>query len=236
MTVATDRSPDGPPESTLDPAAVDGEAAVRGTLYALLARAFSHPDEALHEALTSGALADEFAALAGRSGLDLDLPRPATDDDLDTLSARFNDVFVLGYAEYEDRTDGSLSTTEPPVPPFESAYRPNASWTDVNLDLARAYDYYGVEPNREDRQHHDHLRLELEFAGYLARREAAVDGPDAARARLDFLDRHLRILVEGMAERMADEVGTGVYDTFVDCLDAVTAADRRDLLDRLEEG
>lgn len=221
-------------ELTLDPAVVDVDAAARGGCYALLARSFAHPDEAFYEALVSGALADDLAAWVEKTDLDFEFVAPTTDDDLDTLSARYNDLFVLGYAEYEDRTDGTLSTTEPPVPPYESAYRPNASWTDVNLDLARAYDYYGLEPNEAEREHHDHLRLQLEFAGYLARREADVDGEAAARARLDFLDRHLRVLVEGLVERMQNEPGTGVYATLADGLDGFTAADRQDLLDRLE--
>jgi DMSO reductase family type II enzyme chaperone len=226
---ATD--PDDPPLNADD---VDPDAAARGTVYAVLASAFEHPDGTLYDSLADGSLGTQLAALCERTPLDLSTVAVATDDDYDTLCARYNDLFVVGYSEYEDRTDGSLSTDEPPVPLYESAYRPEASWTDVNLDLARAYDYYGMRPAASDREHHDYLGLVLEFAGYLARREAVADGPDAGRARLDLLDRHLRILVEGVVERIEEEPNTGVYGGFARFVDEFTAADRADLAARLE--
>ena len=216
------------------PGELDTDAGARGALYALLARAFRPPDDELHAALDSGEFADEVSSLLALTAFDVDPPTfEDFDDDHDTLNARYHDLFVIGYAEYEDRTDGSISTSEPPVPLYESAYRTDVSWNDVNLDLARVYDYYDVEVDTENRDHHDYLPLILEFAGYLARREAAVDD-SAARSRLDLLDRHLRVLVEGIAERLAAEPGTETYGELVDLLDAVTAADRDDLADRLE--
>lgn len=215
---------------------LDADAAARGALYGLLSKAFEHPDESLYRALADGDLREQVETLVERTSLSVPVEGLSTDDDFDTLCARYNDVFVLGYAEYEDRTDGSLSTDEPPVPLYESAYRPNASWNDVNLDLARAYDYYGLQPDTSEREHHDHLRLQLEFAGYLARREAAFDGDDDAVARFDFLDRHLRVLVEGVVERTRNEPNTGAYGQFAELLDALTAADRRDLAQRLDGG
>ncbi len=230
----------------------DPDAAARGTAYALLARAFSHPDEGFHEALRAGEVAEQFASLLDRTPLDVDVPLPRTDDDYETLCARYNDLFVVGHAEYEDRTDGSLNATGPPVPLYESEYRPDVSWNDVNLDLARAYDYYDLTVDTDDREHHDHLRLQLEFAGYLARRAAVEEEgetSDASRsssehrsdggadaARLDFLDRHLRHVAEGVAEKVAEEPGTGAYGEFAALLDAVTAADRAELVERLEGG
>lgn len=224
-------------DQAIDHGALDGlntDAGARGALYALLARAFRPPDDELHAALEGGDFADEIMSLLELTALEVDPPDfDAIDDDADTLNARYHDLFVIGYAEYEDRTDGSISTSEPPVPLYESAYRTDVSWNDVNLDLSRVYDYYDIEVDTETRDHHDYLPLILEFAGYLARREAAVDD-SAARSRLDLLDRHLRVLVEGIAERMAAEPGTETYGELVDLLDAVTAADRADLADRLE--
>jgi len=98
----------------------------------------------------------------------VEAPALATDDDYETLAARYNDLFELGYSEYTDRTDGSLDSSGPPVPLYESKYRPDQSWNDVNLDLARAYDHYGLEIDQDRRDNHDALRYELEFAGYLA--------------------------------------------------------------------
>jgi hypothetical protein len=67
--------------------------------------------------------------------------------------------------------------------------------------------------------------------GYLCRREAAVD-PDVAAARLDFHDRHLRVVAGGIADALADEPGTGLYGRLADFLDRFTAADVDDLADR----
>ena len=209
------------------------DAGARGGLYAMLARAFRPPDEALHHAFASGAFAEELAALIDRTRLDVTVPSFETDDDPDLLSARYNDLFVIGYSEYVDRTDGTLDATEPPVPLHESAYRTDVSWNDINLDLARAYDYFGVEIPGDRREHHDHIRLLLEFAGYLARQEA-LGAEETALARLDFLDRHLRIAIEGIVDRVADEPGTNAYGALATACDRVSAADRAALAARLE--
>ncbi|WP_459192030.1 molecular chaperone TorD family protein [Halosimplex sp. J119] len=215
------------------PTDADRDAAARGALYALAARAMTEPDDELYEALDSGALDRECRRLLDRTELDVAPPDLTTDDDRETVSARFNDLFVVGHTEYVDRTDGTIDAEGPTVSLYESSYRPDVSWNDVNLDLARAYDYFGVEVDTERRENHDHYRLELEFAGYLCRREAAVD-PDAARARLDFLDRHLAVLAEGVADALDGEPGTGYYGELADFCRRLVAADTDDLADRVE--
>lgn len=212
---------------------VDLDAAARGTVYRTLAGAFRHPTTEFHDLADSGTLATELTRCLDRTTLDVSVPDLRTDDDYETLAARYNDLFELGYSEYTDRTDGSLSAEGPPVPLYESKYRPDQSWNDVNLDLARAYDYYGLEIDAENRDNHDALRYELEFAGYLARREAAVDEA-AAAARLDFHDRHLGHAAAGVADRLADEPGTDVYGGLGTLLEAFVRADRNDLAARLE--
>ncbi|MFC7045732.1 molecular chaperone TorD family protein [Halobacteriaceae archaeon GCM10025711] len=208
---------------TASPPSVDGVAdevaAARGTLYALFAALFEEPDEDTYEGLASGDLPAEFAALFDRAGLTVAVDADALvpDDDLELLRARFNDVFVVGYLD-------------PPVPLYETEYR-EESWDDVNLDLARVYDYFGVSVDREERDHHDNLVLELEFAGYLARR-AAMDGDDGVRkARADFVDRHLGQFVAGIRERVREEPNTGIYEPLVALLDAFVTADRAALAD-----
>lgn len=230
-----DEAPKRDPRTVGDepPIDADRDAAARGELYALVARATTEPDAELHAALESGALDRECRRLLDRTTLDVHPPDLTTDDDRETVCARFNDIFVLGHTTVEDRTDGTIDAEGPSVSLYESGYRPEASWNDVNLDLARAYDYFGVEVDEGRRENHDHYRLELEFAGYLCRREAAVD-PDAARARLDFLDRHLAVLSEGVADALDGEPGTGYYGELSDFCRRLVAADTADLADRLE--
>ena len=214
------------------PTDADPDAAARGALYALVARAMTEPDAELYEALASGALDEQCRRLLDRTSLALAAPDLTVTEDRETVCARYNDLFVVGHTTVEDRTDGTIDAEGPAVSLYESAYRPEASWNDVNLDLARAYDYFGLSVDTERRENHDHLRLELEFAGYLCRREAAVD-PDAAAARLDFLDRHLAVLAEGVADALADEPGTGAFGELAAFLDRLVAADTADLDARL---
>jgi DMSO reductase family type II enzyme chaperone len=212
---------------------VDEDAAARGAVYATLATAFEYPEQSFHEAAANGSLEADLRACLDRTALDVAVPSLSTGDDYETLAARYNDIFELGYSEYTDRTDGSLEAEGPPVPLYESKYRPDHSWNDVNLDLARAYSHYGLEIDQDQRDNHDAVTYELEFAGYLARREAAV-GDDAATARLDFHDRHLGHAAAGVADRLADEPGTDIYGGFGELLEAFVRADRNDLAARLE--
>jgi DMSO reductase family type II enzyme chaperone len=219
----------------VDPAATDPSAVARGAVYGFLATAFESPDERLHAALRDGEADDRVGALLDRTGLDVDPPDLGTGDDHDTLCARYNDLFVLGFSEVVDPTDGTVDSRGPPVPPYESSYREEVSWTDVNLDLARAYEYFGVDVGTEERENHDYAPLVLEFAGYLCRLEA-LGNAEVADARLDLLDRHVRPLVEGLAGALAEEPGTEVYGDLGTLADRFTRAEVDDLAARREAG
>jgi DMSO reductase family type II enzyme chaperone len=207
------------------------DAGARGGVYALAATAFDQPEEAFYRELAAGRVDDLFAALIDRCDLAVEPPATTVEEDRETVAARFNDLFVVGYSEVIDKTDGTVENYGPPVSLYESDYRSEVSWNDVNLDLARAYEYFGVQVDRETRRNHDHFRLQLEFMGYLCRREAAVDRSVAA-ARLDFHDRHLRVVTEGIADALGNEPGTGLYGRLADFLDRFTAADVDDLAAR----
>ena len=214
--------------------AITTDVGARGSVYALAAKTFDQPSEAFYQELATGRIDDFFAGLVDQSGLDVKPPDATVDEDRQTVAARFNDLFVVGYSEVVDKTDGTVDNYGPPVSLYESDYRPEVSWNDVNLDLARAYEYFGCQVNQETRRNHDHVRLQLEFMGYLCRREATVD-PDVAAARLDFHDRHLRVVTEGIADALENEPGTGLYGRLADFLDRFTAADVEDLAARRED-
>jgi len=196
---------------------VDSVTGARGALYGLLARLFEEPGHELHEALATGDVGDRLAAWVQTAGLEeVSVPTLETDDDHDLLCARFNDIFAVGYPD-------------PPVPLYESSYAPEGEWESINLDLARAYDYFGAAIDEDRRDHHDHLVLQLEFAGYLARLAAVEDRPDLERARRDFLDRHLVGFAEELESAIRAEVETGIYDELVAFLAAFVRADHRSL-------
>lgn len=209
------------PASAGDPV-VDRDAAARGTIYGTLSSFFDEPDENCYAGLQDGSFHDDLSILMDASGLEVSVPPLATEDDLDLLRARFNDVFAVGYPD-------------PAVPLYESDHVESGDWDDVNLDLARAYDYFGVEVDQSRREHHDHLVLELEFAGYLARLAAATGEDDLRRARRDFLDRHLVPFLESVARETEREVETGVYDEVTSFAAEFAVADRADLRTRLTE-
>ncbi|WP_254767401.1 molecular chaperone TorD family protein [Salinilacihabitans rarus] len=204
---------DAPTEGSLAVDDADPALAARATVYGVLVRLFDEPDETVHAAIEDGSLADELAALCERSGLDVDPPRLETGDDPRTLRARFNDLFEVG-------------VPKPPVPLYESSHRDDASWQEINLDLARAYDYFGLAVDESNREDHDHLRLQLEFASYLARREALGDR-DARDARGDFLDRHLSVFADRLSDSIEAEANTDVYGDLAAFLDAFVRADHR---------
>jgi DMSO reductase family type II enzyme chaperone len=219
----------------LDVEHVDRAAAARGGIYALLATLFDEPDASVYARLADGEVDATCRTLLDAAGLSIDSPDLTVEEAHETLCARFNDLFTVGYAQYEDRTNGSLDSEGPPVSLYESAYRPDASWNEVNLDLARAYSHFGLSVDSSTRDNHDHLPYLLEFAGYLARREA--DGStDAARARLDFHDRHLHVVATGLAERTASEPGTGLYGELAAFLDRFVSAEQDALAARFDGG
>lgn len=196
--------------------------AARAALYALLARGFDHPDEKLHTTAANGSLRTEALGYADETGFDISVPELTTERDYQSLAALYNGLFEIGHVEYTDRTDGSEEAEGPPVPLYESRYR-DASWDDINTDLARAYEHFGVSVDQNQREHHDNLRLELEFAGYLARREA-LGSNDAARARRDLLDRHLEPFIEGVLEALTDH-DSGLYTDLAELACQVVGSD-----------
>ena len=213
------------------PEGVAPEPSARGAIYSLCSRVFTDPDDELYALLADGTVTEECRELLEHTTLSVEPPNLTVSEDHETLSARFNDLFVIGYSEVVDKTDGTMNNQGPPVSLYESDYRTEVSWNEVNVDLARAYEFFGCEVDPEIRRNHDHLKLELEFMSYLCRREAAID-PGVAAARIDFHDRHLRVFADGLAATVDDEAGTGLFGRAADFLDRFTKADIEELATR----
>lgn len=181
---------------------VDERVAARGTVYGTIAGLFEEPEEDVFENLANGAMSDDLSLLVDQSGLEVEVPTLVPSDDYDLLCARFNDIFEIGYPD-------------PPVPLYESEYRENGNWDETNMDLARVYDFFGVSVDDSQREHHDHLQLELEFVGYLGRLAATTEDIGVRKARLDFLDRHLVPFLQGIESAIQEETNTGIYTDLV---------------------
>ncbi|ELZ84608.1 chaperone protein [Haloferax elongans ATCC BAA-1513] len=222
-------------DEQFDPQGIDQQTVARAGVYTVLATLLDEPDESVYAQLESGDVDATVRDLLDATGLDVEPPNLTVEVDHDTLCARFNDLFTVGYAEYTDRTDGSLNSEGPRISLYETSYRPEAAWNDVNLDLARAYEYFGLEIDQSERDNHDYLPYQLEFAGYLARLESS-GSEDVARARLDLHDRHLHVVAGGLADRMAELSVDGLYSELAAFLDRFVTADQQDLADRFEGG
>ncbi|QGN07961.1 molecular chaperone [Halorhabdus sp. CBA1104] len=229
----TDAAGPDQPDTRLDREAVAPDPAARGVLYQTLARVFEHPTEQLHADLAGGDIETGLRDALAATTLEVTVPALSVEDDYRQLSARYNGLFALGSAVTTDRTDGSVETEGPAVSLYESSHRDDATWETVNVDLARAYEYYGLSVDTDERDHHDNLGLQLEFAGYLARREALGED-DAAAARRDLLDRHLTVFTDSLRESLAEPATAGIYTVLATVLDRVVAADHADLTDRLD--
>lgn len=207
------------PATTPTPPTDDVTEVARGTVYGSLARLFEEPSEQLFAALETGLLFEEFEELIDQADLDVPVPSVRTEDDYELLCARFNDIFVVGYPD-------------PVIPRYESEHV-DEPWNQVNLDLTRLYDYFDVAVDQEEREHHDYLVIELEFAGYLSRL-AATGETDAKRARADFLERHLLPFVESIESAIENEHETGIYTDVVEFTAAFVRADIERLREQLE--
>mgnify|MGYP000689253462 CR=1 FL=1 len=209
-------APTSPPQPTVEDTTEVGT----GTIYGTLARLYEEPSEELFAALDSGSLFADLRRLTQKTDLEVTVPSVETDDEYTLLCARFNDLFVVGYPD-------------PVIPRYESEHV-ETEWEQVNLDLTRVYDYFDVEIDQEEREHHDYLVIELEFAGYLSRLAATGD-PAAKRARADFIERHLLPFVEGLEASIAGEQNTGIYRDIVDFTADFVRADLGHLRQELED-
>ncbi|MFQ3295996.1 MAG: DMSO reductase family type II enzyme chaperone [Halobacteriales archaeon] len=222
------------PRDGVEVDSLDNDATARSAAYGLLARLFEQPDEQLYEGLQKGSLGETLEELLATTDLDVSVPEFHTKDDYETLCARFNDCFTVGTIPRDaGEAPGETPAATPAVPLYESEYR-DGEWRDVAIDLARAYDHFGVGVDESRRDHPDHLRLELEFVGYLSRL-SAVGRDDADRARRDFLDRHLEPFAASLRDQLADEPGTGPYGDLGVLLHRLVSADLADLDDRLDD-
>jgi len=221
-------------DDRLSPDDVRADPAARGVLYVTLARVFDHPTEELHASLADGRVGNGLREALAKTTLDVTVPDLDPGEDYEVLSARYNRLFALGMATVTDRTDGSVEKEGPAVSLYESGHRDDATWNTINEDLARAYEYYDLSVDEDERDHHDNLGLQLEFAGYLSRRDALGED-DAAAARRDFLDRHLTVFAASLREELTETDVAGVYADLAVLLDRLVAADYTDLADRLED-
>lgn len=187
---------------TSDPATAAETPLVRAAAYALLARAFAHPDEAAFRSL------QEVADLAGEALAQTPLRRlaglvPAAGRD--EREDAFVRLFTMG--------------ASPDCPLFESAFvaADHLQQTGLMADIAGFYRAFGVDPAAPGFRPDD-LVVELEYMGFLCRKEAhardhlgAPRTGQVRRAQREFLKDHLARWAIPLGRRIAVKA---MHDSF----------------------
>lgn len=175
------------------------EAIARSVIYAFLSRALAYPGPSqlgmLRERILPGVLDLELADAAGDA---IRGAVPGLGAPVDFLRAAHTAVFSL--------------TVSSDCPDYETAYlsRDVFQQTQVMADVAGFYRAQGLEVGGQRNQRPDHITTELEFMGFLARKEAyAIEHPSselremAREAQVLFLRDHLACWAPALGRRIA---------------------------------
>lgn len=183
------------------------DAAARSMLYAGFARLFSYPSDELAPRILDGTLFEEMCEAAAG------LPYPSS------LSA-------CTWPSLPESTKAlqacywSLFQTASPAGAVVSLNEKDYVRTDRNQlweDILRFYDHFGIEYSTERvAEFPDHLVTQLEFLHYLTFLEAgtAGDAGPYARARNDFVERHLANWLPALADKLALKARETPYEGF----------------------
>jgi DMSO reductase family type II enzyme chaperone len=181
------------PQSDID------HAVARGGVYALLAGSFAYPTPEGRDGLRRTVVPVVAATGTDDAALDLLLAQAlAVQDVADReLAAAHGRQFT--HIESQD------------CPPYETAYgsRDIFRQSQVMADVAGFYRAHGLRTGGDERERPDHIATELEFMGFMARKEAmALDrlGPDEVdecrRTQAHFLEGHLAGWAPSLGRRM----------------------------------
>lgn len=174
-------------------------------VYLFLGRCFAYPREEFYWLMQDARAGDQLRVLVKGLPFDVDfkgIPPPSLPQE--EFESQYINSFDLGFGP-------AL-----PCPLYESAYGEEISSRDITEDLLRFYDHFQVKLSDQEKDYPDHLAVELEFMGFLTKKEADAmeQGKDPApyrRAQLDFLERHLDKWVHKLDERVQERVREPFY-------------------------
>lgn len=150
------------------------EAIARSAAYAFLGRALAYPEQGQLEILRERIIpALRALPLEGQAGAALREASPGFEGLPRGLQAAHVALFAL--------------TVSPDCPDYETAYlsRDVFQQTQVMADVAGFYRAHGLEPRSDQPQRPDQIGTELEFMGFLARKEAyALERLEAEKAEM----------------------------------------------------
>jgi putative dimethyl sulfoxide reductase chaperone len=200
----------------------------RARLYKFASMASDRPDEALEEALRSGAFADQLVESAAALGDDalVEAARrladvsPTDADGVDDLTSDWAALF--GFEE-----GGNVSQ-------YQIEYSPGTlvTSTDVLADIAGFYGAFDLGMEEGNRDRVDHLCIQLEFVSHLALQTAyLVEAGDEDGVEIvtdvqgSFLEDHLGRWTGRYRETLDEETGVAFYRALAVLIDALVGAD-----------
>lgn len=166
----------------------------RSELYALFAKALSHPSDEILNAFASGDFDDTVAHLMENAGGSLPTlsadtaPCPSPEE----IKIAYTSAFEAGLPKVSLREANYVREGEKVL--FE--------------DLFRFYDHFGLDTSSGAlREWPDHIAVELEFMHYLTWLEATTKSnkEPLRQAQQDFLTRHVSHWIEEFCKRLEDK-------------------------------
>jgi DMSO reductase family type II enzyme chaperone len=196
-----------------------GQAVARSHAYALLARGFGYPDEAVFAQFADGTFADALTDAVELCAAGL----AAQAESLDVGCS------------FEDLQSGYLSAFETNMPkPSASLYEGSHARLEdrpgLLLEIKAFYANFGLRMADSTNDLEDTLTAELEFMQFLTAKQsqAESEGLDPAtylRAQRDFLERHLSVWLPAMQAEVAAKVKQPFYVALTNLVAAFVADD-----------
>ena len=205
----------------------------RGKLYRFLALCFAHPDETTLAWWKGSTAIEEVLDIL----TDLDADGKLVSRVAPSLQEFVKDVGALSFDEFESTYIQTFVCSIPQVlcPPYSSLY--TSVDDDRRLaDMSAVKDFYascGMQLTEDYNDLPDHVSVEFEFLQYLAYEEtqARAQGDDQlvdffAGNALEFIDRHVIGLMDGMAAVAATIEPPNVFCRIIDIAAEILRYDR----------
>ncbi|TYL36469.1 dehydrogenase [Natronococcus pandeyae] len=200
----------------------------RARLYKLASLAFDRPDEALEEALLSGAFDEQLLESAAALGNDeLHEHAAAVVEESPTDSDAIDELYSNWAALFGFEGGGDIDQ-------YQIEYSPGTlvTSTDVLADIAGFYKAFDLSMDEGNHERVDHLCIQLEFVSHLALQTAYLEesGDETGvevvtNAQGDFLEDHLGRWTGRYRETIEDETDVAFYQALAALVDTLVDDD-----------